>query len=85
MHAMGIIHRDLKLHNILVLDNRSLDVVVADFGSACYIKDQAIYGKSGTPGYIPPEYFDDLLYTEKSDIFSLGCLFYKLINGTSLF
>lgn len=39
----------------------------------------------GTPGYFAPELLNGYKLTTKSDIFSLGCLLFKLISGKSLF
>ena len=48
-------HRDLKPQNILCKTN-SLDIVLADFGLATYIKAKShIYYRCGTTGYVAPE------------------------------
>lgn len=52
-----IVHRDLKLENIMVRINKdkSKDYVIADFGLSCWIGEkQLLYEKCGTPGYIAP-------------------------------
>lgn len=82
MHKKGIIHRDLKPDNILVLDKDSMQVCIADLGLACYFSDTAsLLKKCGSPGYVDPDILKNLPCTEKSDIFSLGCLLFKLITG----
>jgi serine/threonine protein kinase len=55
----GIVHRDLKLSNILVEqpDSETIDVRVADFGFAIMDKDTRKGEVCGTPGFIAPEVF----------------------------
>ena len=63
MRRMRIIHRNLKLDNILVksIKNQSeIEIVVADLGLAVFTpSNQKIKQKCGTPGYIAPEVFSD--------------------------
>lgn len=53
LHANEILHRDLKLENILFKDKKSL--VLADFGLAAKLGPDFNFKKYGTPGYIAPE------------------------------
>ena len=75
-------HRDLKPENIMFKDGyHSLKIV--DFGLATPINvGKYIYPKCGTPGYVAPEVANlkDLShkYDRVCDIFSVGCIFYKL-------
>ena len=58
MHWMGVMHRDLKLENVMVRgDNREgVEVVLVDFGLAEYVDaDKFLYTRCGTPGYVAPE------------------------------
>ena len=59
IHQKHIVHRDIKIDNILINQvdqNEEYDVRIADFGLACFTyKDQALYQKCGTPGYVAPE------------------------------
>lgn len=83
LHKHGIIHRDLKPHNILLSDN---DIpVIADLGVA---KDLSTAGEItmkgellGTPYYMSPEQFTDMNIDYRSDIYSLGVIFYELLTG----
>ena len=46
---------------------------------------KSIYVKCGTPGYVDPDVLRGRMFCEKSDIFSLGRLFFNLISGRLLF
>lgn len=70
-------HRDINPLNIMKAET----VKLIDFGLARKIKNQLIFPTSGTPGYMAPEIINfskDKPYDEKADIFSLGCVLYKL-------
>ncbi|CAD8073931.1 unnamed protein product [Paramecium sonneborni] len=84
IHQKGIMHRDLNPHNIMISEN----IKLIDFGLARIIKNQLIFPTAGTPGYIAPEiinYKQEKQYDEKADIFSLGCMLYKMLTGENLF
>lgn len=86
MHKCGVMHRDLKLDNILLKDSEDAkSVKMIDFGFARFITEESpLMEKCGTPGYIAPEIFHED-YTEKCDIYSLGCVFHWLLSGMPLF
>ena len=57
MHSLGIVHRDLKSHNILI--DEHLNIKVCDFGLARFKADlnKGTMQYSGTPAYMAPELF----------------------------
>eukprot|EP00347_Sterkiella_histriomuscorum_P023569 403334140 len=82
IHKKGIIHRDIKPENILITNKNVLEVKFSDFGIACNIDDKMkIKKQCGTPGYIAPEIFDNIPFTIKSDIFSLGVVLFNILTG----
>lgn len=91
MHKMGVIHRDLKPENIMFKDPFNLNSLrIVDFGLATFSDvDHYLFPKCGTPGYVAPEIANlkDLTYKYDKicDMFSVGCIFYKLITSKDLF
>ncbi|CAD8142915.1 unnamed protein product [Paramecium octaurelia] len=90
LHSHRIIHRDLKPDNLMFSrKNDYTSLVLVDFGLATSeLLDKYLFPKCGTPGYVAPEVLisrSDLRYNCKVDIFSAGCIFYKLLTGHSLF
>jgi serine/threonine-protein kinase len=79
-HDCGLLHRDLKPANIM-LDGRGR-VRITDFGLA--LSSAAATGRretAGTPAYMAPEQIDKGEASVRSDIYSLGLVFYELFTG----
>ena len=80
MHRNGVIHRDIKLANILVTD--ALDIKVSDFGIAMFTDvARTTLSHAGSPSYMSPEQLLDQPLTHQTDIYSLGVAFYHLLTG----
>ena len=79
-HAKGVIHRDLKPHNIMM--NKRGEIVIMDFGLAA-IADQlsGAEARNGTPAYMAPEQLKGTEVTPRSDIYALGLVLYELFTG----
>lgn len=83
-HAKGYVHRDIKPENILFREDGA--AVLSDFGVA-----KALTGSTqttnaglvvGTPHYMSPEQSRGLAIDGRSDIYSLGIVFYEMLTGT---
>ncbi|CAD8119266.1 unnamed protein product [Paramecium sonneborni] len=85
IHEQGLLHRDIKPDNIMI--DKNLNIKLIDFGLATKQGSPLCIQKCGTPGYIAPEIINSNKpqYNNKSDIFSLGVVFYKLITSQDLF
>lgn len=80
LHSKGIIHRDIKLENIMLRkQHHSYRPVIIDLGLAHHAEQESfLFEKCGTPGYIAPEIFVYGAKHPKGDVFSLGAIFHAL-------
>jgi serine/threonine-protein kinase len=88
-HRRGIVHRDVKPENILILEGHA---VVTDFGIAHAVREAGGDRLTqtgillGTPRYMSPEQVDGVRVIDgRSDIFSLGIVLYELLTGENPF
>jgi len=81
-HRVGVVHRDLKPSNIMI--DREGDAKIMDFGIARSLRTKGITGPGvviGTPEYMSPEQVEGKEADERSDIYSLGIIFYEMVTG----
>jgi serine/threonine protein kinase len=87
VHATGVIHRDMKPDNILVMNEQ--EIRIADFGLALLPGDEPslteLQAGVGSFNYLPPEVLEGIRYDQRSDLYSLGLCFYELVSGTHPF
>ena len=81
LHNYGIVHRDLKLENIMMTDTTEQSVPkLVDFGLAKMIgPNEKASEPFGTLGYVAPEILEKKPYTFSCDLWSLGCIVYALL------
>ncbi|XP_067946036.1 serine/threonine-protein kinase 33-like isoform X2 [Watersipora subatra] len=92
LHKNDIVHRDLKLENILVHKNEEsndLHIKVTDFGLSV-VKDGVGHESMmqqfcGTPIYMPPEIVDNKTYSQQCDVWAMGVITYYLLAGSPPF
>lgn len=84
LHDSDIMHRDLKLENLLLDENGYLKIV--DFGVAkvCRVKNK-FYDVAGTPLYLPPEMILGEGYDKGADWWAVGCILYYMLVGAHPF
>lgn len=84
-HAQGVVHRDIKPGNIILLENGKIKVT--DFGIA-RIESSTLtqFGDViGTPSYMSPEQFGGQQVDKRSDLFSAGVILYHMLTGEKPF
>jgi serine/threonine-protein kinase len=80
-HAAGIVHRDVKPHNILLEGDRAF---LSDFGLAKALGDSGVLSGTsvvGTVEYMSPEQWRGQEVGPPADVYSLGCVLYESVTG----
>jgi len=91
LHMRKVVHRDLKLENILLSDQTPQAIVkIADFGLARFFADNSeLRTVCGSPLYVAPEILDigmsSETYTPAVDMWSVGVILFILLSGNSPF
>ena len=84
-HAEGIVHRDVKPHNILLEGERAY---LTDFGLAKALGDSGVLSDTsivGTAEYMSPEQWRGSNVGPSADVYSLGCVLYEALTGIAPF
>jgi len=94
-HVAGILHRDFKPGNVILVSSNRADgfrAVVTDFGLAFEPSDRDAGatlcisgGMPGTPAYMAPEQIEGLEFTMASDIYAFGLVIYEMVTGKTPF
>jgi hypothetical protein len=80
LHQYRYVHRDIKPANILFDGHEN--AILADFGIALNISDEAATTSRGSPGYKSPEQRRSASIDARSDIFSLAVVFHEMLSGS---
>jgi serine/threonine protein kinase len=83
-HAQGLIHRDIKPSNILLEQGAEIKAKLTDFGLARTMDDASLTQSgviAGTPLYMAPEQAQGDPIDHRTDLFSLGSVFYVMLSG----
>lgn len=96
LHSKGIIHRDIKLENLLIVydidyhyiyrnHEGSSTIKISDFGLATQVDPNELETqRCGSPGYAAPELLAGVGYDTKADIFSVGVILYILYQTINI-
>lgn len=95
MSSKGIVHRDIRLENIMLINNSNLlsatPIKIVHFGLATGSQLEYIHPRCGTPGYVAPEIISGedqsrfFKISSKVDVFATGVIMYSLLTGENPF
>ena len=82
-HHTGVIHRDVKPDNTMVVKDRSgrACIKLLDFGIAIPGSDATSRRAAGTPEYMAPEQIEGKPFDARLDVYALGCTAYEMLTG----
>jgi serine/threonine protein kinase len=82
-HEKGVVHRDLKPTNILM---KAGVPKISDFGYCEIVgsKKPRVFYNVGSPSYMPPEAYIKNYYSEKSDVWAVGMIYYEMLKGNTV-
>ncbi|MDP2301505.1 MAG: protein kinase [Ignavibacteria bacterium] len=82
IHAKSIIHRDLKTNNLMLDENGNIRIMDFGLSKSSLITTMSSLGTViGTLGYCAPEQITNTIVDQRTDIFSLGVIFYELLSN----
>jgi serine/threonine protein kinase len=89
-HDQNILHRDLKPSNVILEESGEKRIArVLDFGIAKILENEDLVSKvtktgevMGTPTYMSPEQVNGNKLDQRSDVYSIGCMFYEMLTGS---
>ena len=84
MHIEQVIHRDIKLKNILIKNDKNIPLIhfipkLSDFGFSKIMEEDITQTKLGTPATMAPEILMNKKYNTKADLWSLGVIIFQLL------
>ena len=82
MHKKGVIHRDIKLENIIFTCGMAK---ICDFGWSVYEPQGLTFDYLWTPLYLSPEVLKGKKYTDKIDVWAIGTLCHEMATGRNPF
>lgn len=83
-HSQGVIHKDIKPSNIMILDAEHDIVVLYDFGIATTIEETGVVGEESSSGsllYAAPEQLSDLPCGYSTDVYQLALVLFETLTG----
>ncbi len=81
-HLKGVVHRDLKPSNIMILEDGTVKVMDYGIARARRFEGLTVTGSFlGTPDYVAPETAEGKATDARSDLYSLGVVFYEVLTG----
>ena len=84
-HRRGIVHRDVKPSNLLVLPDQTIKLADLGIAQLSVVENTTQTGTLGTPNYVAPEQISGATIDGRADLFSLGVVLYEALTGRQPF